>query len=215
MTGPESATAGVVVFYDVFGFFPQTLQGADILAYSNTERPNLVLMPDFLKGNPAKIEWFPPDTDEKKAESQTWMGENLSPDKHLSLFEELYDAAAKQFTSVTGWGVMGYCWGGKMVSLIAARDKPIKAGVQSSPAMIDPSDGEKAKIPMMILASKDESVEAVKKFEEALSVTKQVEIFDDQVHGWMSARADFANARAKAEYERGYKLAVEFFNSHL
>lgn len=35
VTGNESSKTGILVVYDIFGFFPQTLQGADILAYGN------------------------------------------------------------------------------------------------------------------------------------------------------------------------------------
>lgn len=50
---------------DIFGFFPQTLQGADILAYGDKEREYQVFMPDFFDGKPADISWYPPDTDDK------------------------------------------------------------------------------------------------------------------------------------------------------
>jgi len=44
---------------DIFGFFPQTLQGADILALSGPQRYR-VFMPDFFDGEPAPIEWCLP-----------------------------------------------------------------------------------------------------------------------------------------------------------
>lgn len=31
----------------------------------------------------------------------------------------------------------------------------------------------------------------------------------------MSARAELNDEKVKSEYERGYKLAVDFFNAHL
>lgn len=102
-----------------------------------------------------------------------------------------------------------------MVALLAGSDAKIKAGVSTSPAMVDPADAEKIKVPIMMLASQDEPADAVKQFGEALKVTKQVETFGDQVHGWMSARAELNDEKVKSEYERGYKLAVDFFNAHL
>ena len=54
--------------------------------------------------------------------------------------------------------------------------------------MVDPNDAKGIKIPVCMLASKDEDPEAVKGFEDALTVSKHVERFDDQVHGWMAAR---------------------------
>jgi len=66
-----------------------------------------------------------------------------------------------------------------------------------------------------VLASKGENSDEVMAFYEALTTPKVVHIFDDQVHGWMSARANLNDSRAKAEYERGYKIALEFFGEHL
>jgi dienelactone hydrolase len=40
-------------------------------------------------------------------------------------------------------------------------------------------------------------------------------IFEDQVHGWMSARADLKDDHVKAEYERGYQITLDFFAEHL
>jgi len=102
-----------------------------------------------------------------------------------------------------------------LVSLIGGRDTKIKAGVQTSPAMVDPSDAAKVKIPMCVLASKEEPADDIKKYDEGLTVTKHVETFDKVVHGFMSARGDLADSTGKAEYERGYKIALTFFHDNL
>ncbi|PQE04959.1 dienelactone hydrolase protein [Rutstroemia sp. NJR-2017a BBW] len=81
--------------------------------------------------------------------------------------------------------------------------------------MVDPKDAEKIKIPLCMLASKDEPAEDVKKFEENLTTDKHVETFSDQVHGWMAARGDLENDKVKSEYERGYKTLVEFFGKYV
>ena len=44
-TGSSSAKSGLLVVYDIFGFFPQTLQGADILATGDKDKPRQVFMP--------------------------------------------------------------------------------------------------------------------------------------------------------------------------
>lgn len=54
--------------------------------------------------------------------------------------------------------------------------------------MVDPNDAKGIKIPLCMLASKDEDPDAVKNFEKELTVPKHVESFDDMVHGWMAAR---------------------------
>lgn len=44
-TGSSSAKSGLLIVYDIFGFFPQTLQGADILASGDKDKPRQVFMP--------------------------------------------------------------------------------------------------------------------------------------------------------------------------
>jgi dienelactone hydrolase len=55
VTGSVSAKKAILVIYDIFGFFPQTIQGADILAASEEYQ---VFMPDFFEGQPADIAWY-------------------------------------------------------------------------------------------------------------------------------------------------------------
>jgi len=57
--------------YDVFGYFPQTIQGADILATAGKEEYQ-VFMPDFFEGTPCHISWYPPVTDEQKTNIYAW-----------------------------------------------------------------------------------------------------------------------------------------------
>jgi len=58
VTGPASAKNAILVVYDIFGYFPQTLQGADILATSDEKHSYQVFMPDFFEGEPADIAWY-------------------------------------------------------------------------------------------------------------------------------------------------------------
>lgn len=215
MTGPADADKAILAVYDIFGFFPQILQGADILATSDTGRSYQIFMPDFFNGNPAKMEWYPPVNDEQKAIVGEWFKDAVWS-IHRPKIPGILRAAEKTNPNIKDWGMMGYCWGGKMASIVAS-DEPglFKVAVQTSPAQIDAGDASEVKIPTMLLASKDEKPELVKAYDESLTVTKHVEIFDDQVHGFMSARADLKNDRVRSEYERGYALALKFFHEHL
>lgn len=94
-------------------------------------------------------------------------------------------------------------------------DTVFKAAVECHPAMVDPADAEKIKVPLALLASKDESPEDVKKFEANLKVPKHVETFSDQIHGWMAARSDLENERVRAEYVRGYETVLKFLAKHV
>lgn len=44
--------------YDIWGYFPQTLQGADILATSDQHDSYQVFMPDFFEGEPCNKAWY-------------------------------------------------------------------------------------------------------------------------------------------------------------
>lgn len=80
--------------------------------------------------------------------------------------------------------------------------------------MVEPKDAAGIKVPFALLASGEEPVDKVLKFEEELKVTKHVEIFKDQIHGWMAARSDLSDDRVKEEYIRGYKTVLDFFGKN-
>lgn len=70
-------------------------------------------------------------------------------------------------------------------------------------------------IPHLMLASNEEPALDVKAFSSNLKVAGGVETFEKQPHGWMSSRADLKTNQGRADYERGYILALEFFSEHL
>jgi len=216
VTGPSDATKAIFVIYDIFGYYPQTLQGADILSTSNDHQKYLVFIPDFFEGKPADISWYPPDNEDKKKKLGEFFSGVAAPPKNAAKVPDLVKAIGEKYSGIKSWGILGYCWGGKIVSLTTSDSSTIfSAAAECHPAMVDPKDAEKIKIPLCMLASGDESAEDVKKFEENLTTDKHVETFSDQIHGWMAARSDLGNERVKSEYERGYKTLVEFFGKYL
>ncbi|KAK8927343.1 hypothetical protein H634G_05363 [Metarhizium anisopliae BRIP 53293] len=215
VTGPSDATRAIVVIYDIFGYFEQTVQGADILAHSDSEHKYKVLIPDWFKGNPAAIEWYPPDTSEKKEKLGAFFGK-FPPPATAAKLPTYVQAVKQQYASLTKFGIVGYCWGGKVATLATKADNNAFGAIASvHPAMVDPADAKGINVPIALLASGDEPAEDVKKFEDTLKVPKHVEIFKDQIHGWMAARSDLSNDRVKEEYERGYKTLLSFFGQHL
>ncbi|KAF4471501.1 Dienelactone hydrolase [Fusarium albosuccineum] len=101
-----------------------------------------------------------------------------------------------KYVHVTCWAGLGFCWGSKSVSLItAAGDKSLlHVAAHTSPSRLDPEEAKTITVPTMLLPSKGEDKDLVKKYVDNLKGEKYVERFDE-VHGWMSARK---------EYERGY-----------
>ncbi|KAK7426505.1 hypothetical protein QQZ08_006963 [Neonectria magnoliae] len=214
VTGPADATKAIVVIYDIFGYFDQTLQGADILAYSDDHQKYKVYIPDWFEGKPCPIEWYPPNTEQKQKDLGNFFG-NFPPPKIAGLVPDYVKAVKAKDSSISKFGILGYCWGGKVVALSTKADSsPFSIAASIHPAMVDPNDATGVTTPTILLASGEEPPEDVKKFEETLAGPKHVEIFPDQVHGWMAARADLENARVKAEYERGYKTVLTFFGKH-
>ena len=68
----DSKTHALICIYDIFGYWPQTEQGADILG--KTLDGTKVVMPDFLQGKPWPVDQFPPKTDEEKEKLQQFFG---------------------------------------------------------------------------------------------------------------------------------------------
>ncbi|KAK0110024.1 hypothetical protein ONS95_002685 [Cadophora gregata] len=216
VTGSGNASKGLLYIYDIFGYFPQSIQGADILATSDKDNQYQVFIPDWFEGKPADISWYPPDNEEKGKKLGNFFQTTGAPPTTASKVPTIIEALTKAYPSIKTWGVIGFCWGGKIVSLTTSTPStPFKAAAECHPAMVDPSEASGIKIPLCMLASKDEPKEDVEKFEKNLKGEKHVEIFADQVHGWMAARADLEDERVKSEYERGYKTLLEFFAKHM
>lgn len=218
VTGPADATRAILIVYDIFGFFPQTLQGADILATADKEKKYRVYMPDFFEGKPADISWYPPTTDEHKQKLGKFFETQAGPPTHLAKIPGILSDANKDASSGSGfssWGILGFCWGGKVANLTLGKDSAFKAGAQAHPAMLDPEDAKNVTVPIALLASKDEDPEAVKGYDANLKVDKHVDTYSTQIHGWMAARANLEDPEVKKEYERGYHAVLDFFHKHL
>jgi dienelactone hydrolase len=117
-TGPADAAHGILMISDVFGFFPQTLQGADILAYANHEKPYRVFMPDWFDGEPMPVEWYPPNTEEKKRNLEHFFQTKAAPPATVAKIPGVAKALQEAAPGVEKWGILGLCWGAKVGSLL-------------------------------------------------------------------------------------------------
>ena len=81
--------------------------------------------------------------------------------------------------------------------------------------MVDANDAAATTIPFAMLPSKDEPKEDVEKWQQNIKVKNIVEWFPDQIHGFMAARSDLSDPNVKKEYERAYKLLLDFFHEHM
>ncbi|TAQ86171.1 hypothetical protein B7494_g5502 [Chlorociboria aeruginascens] len=193
VTGPATAKTAILHLYDAFGYFPQTIQGADILASSDKDHTYQVFMPDFFEGHPCDIAWYPPVTEEQHRLIGEWFSPRM-PATGADKIPKILGDIEEKYGQKT-WGVVGFCWGGKVVSMTSGLGTPFKVGAQCHPGMIDKVEAARVTIPTCILVSQDEPADAVAAYEEALTVEKHVETFGDQIHGWMTARGDLENER--------------------
>ncbi|OTB01639.1 hypothetical protein M426DRAFT_265743 [Hypoxylon sp. CI-4A] len=214
VSGPASAEKGVIVIYDIFAFFSQTLQGADILATSRENQKYKTFMPDWLKGDTAKAEWFPPDTPERQQALGGFFSKH-APQAVAVQLPEYVKAAQAANSTIKSWGILGFCWGGKVASLVTSSEaNPFKIAATCHPSMVDPTEADGIKVPFVLVASNEEPAGKIKEFESKLNVPHHVELFEDQLHGFMTARADLTDPRIKAEYGRAYKTILDFFSKN-
>lgn len=120
ITGPSTATRAVITIYDVFGFCPQTLQGADRLAQLLGD--TLILVPDFLEGNYVQHDWLPPDTPEKQSLFVAFRSGPGALEPNVAALLRVRNAVGEKWPAVDAHvAVGGLCWGGK-VSVMACLD---------------------------------------------------------------------------------------------
>lgn len=145
-------------------------------------------MPDWFEGKPADISWYPADTPEKREKLAGFFENQGAPAKTASRVPKVVKEIQSQHPEIKEWGVLGYCWGGKIVNLVSQSGTPFKSAAAGHPAMVDADDAPNVTIPILLLPSKGEDKNDVDAYEKALVVKHEVEWYADQEHGFMAAR---------------------------
>ncbi|RDB29046.1 putative AIM2 family protein C30D10.14 [Hypsizygus marmoreus] len=212
ITGPENSETKIVCVYDIFGYFPQTQQGADIIASALNAT---VYMPDFFEPDaPFPAEKYPPKTSQDKADIQAFFGGTASPpvaiEKLTKFGETLRASGAKKI------GAYGFCWGGKVTLSAGGASTPFDSVAIVHPAMLSHADAEKLTVPLAIYISKDEPIDEYNKIlgivDKKPFVSKSDhKLYSNMFHGWAAARGDLKNEENKKEYEDVYSRLVDFF----
>ncbi|KAG8874175.1 hypothetical protein FRB97_006103 [Tulasnella sp. 331] len=213
-TGPTDTNRTILVFFDIFSFFPQTIQGADIIASSTN---SLVIMPDFFRGKTLDPSVYPPRNDEDKEKLGTFFSTVANPKDRLLDVDTIIDALKKE--GKTNLGTMGYCWGGKMATLSGATGS-FKAVASIHPGLLTEDDAKDLKAPIALFISKDEDAQEAERFNAALlskdfAAKNKYKLYGTMVHGWAASRANFKDAENLKEYEDVYSRLAEFFNATL
>jgi len=216
VTGDESSDTAIVTVFDIFGFYPQTLQGADLIASSLKAK---VYMPDFFEPKEAfPNEKYPPVTREDKAELQAFFGTTAKPDvtsAKLTKFGRLLrDGKAKKV------GAYGLCWGAKVTICTGGENTPFDAVAMLHPAMLSVEDAAQLTIPLAIYASKDEPVDKYNGIVDAVSKKpfaskNDSKNYTNMFHGWAGARGDLENEENKKEFKDVYERLANFFANAL
>lgn len=221
VVGEKSSSQAVIALFDIFGFYPQTQQGADIIAESLGAR---VYMPDVFFGKPYPLEDFPATTDETKQKLGSFFQNEAGFDTVLpgilNLAKILRDDGVKKLY------MYGLCWGGK-VSIIAGTktvnldgsSTPIFDAVAAlHPAFLNAADGKELQVPVAIYASRDESVEEFKKIIDEVgnkpwASKNAYRVYSNMHHGWGGARADLDNEENKAAFTDVYGRLATFYKN--
>ncbi|KAK0245904.1 Alpha/Beta hydrolase protein [Armillaria nabsnona] len=216
ITGPSTSENAIVAIFDIFGFFPQTQQGADILASTlNTT----VYMPDFFEPDSAfDISRFPPKTDEDKAAIQAFFGSTASPSVAITKLKAFGEALKSN--GVKRVGVYGMCWGGKVAIASGGEATPFHAVSLLHPAMLSAEDAEKLTVPLAIYVSHDEPIAEYNKIVDIISKKSfadknDAKNYDNMFHGWAAARSNLKNEENRKEFEDVYGRLSTFFRRTL
>ncbi|TFK36788.1 dienelactone hydrolase [Crucibulum laeve] len=216
VTGSGSDKHALVCVFDIFGYFPQTQQGADILASTlNTT----VYMPDFFEPNPPfPYSKYPPQTDQDKKDIQEFFGGTAKPSFAVEKLLAFGNNLKKQ--GITKVGVYGFCWGGKVVVTSASDVTPFSSAAIVHPAMLSVDDAKKLAIPLAIYISNDEPVDEYNGIVDVLAkkpfaANTDHKHYKNMFHGWAAARADLKNDENKKEYEDVYSKLADFFHKTL
>ena len=104
----ELLHTGRLAYQPTPSYFPQTQQGADIIASGlNTK----VYMPDFFEPDQAfPIESFPPKSDKDKEDLQIFFGTTAKPSVAITKLKN-FGEHLKTAGNANRIGVYGFCWG--------------------------------------------------------------------------------------------------------
>ncbi|KAJ3113732.1 hypothetical protein HK100_001894 [Physocladia obscura] len=207
IVGPKGSKNAVLVNYDIFGL--QTKQVCDILS----SRGYRVAMPDLCRGDPWPIAQWPP---------AGGFGEVMAHISKNATVESVRAdmAATRAFLKTEGsvsFGILGFCWGGRIVSLIS--DEPEYAAIAlAHPVAVSLEDAAKISAPMLCLPAQDDdkaTFEAIFEVVHKNHPSSKIRRFDDVPHGFAAARGDFGDPLMAKRANEAIAEIDDFFTTHL
>ncbi|TPX30530.1 hypothetical protein SmJEL517_g05914 [Synchytrium microbalum] len=198
----------IIAAYDIFGFnIKQTRQALDTLANQGFK----VIMPDFFRG----ATW---DHGADFSQLMPWIQKHGSWDVCKADVKMIIDHVLASDPSAK-IGMLGFCWGG-WIGMQAASDPTYKLSSWASvhPSLLTAEGVAKTLSPACLLPSKDEPdygaiYEALSK--KPFAAANRFQRFEDCVHGWCAARADYSDALNAARTSEALGIFAGFFASTL
>ncbi|KDQ54839.1 hypothetical protein JAAARDRAFT_134659 [Jaapia argillacea MUCL 33604] len=216
VTGPAKSEMTLVAVYDIFGFKPQTQQGADIIASSLNVT---VLMPDFFHGEEWPASKYPPKDDKEKRELQEFFGGPANPSNSVTGLIQV--AKSLKSDGVKAVGAFGFCWGGKVTILAGSQTStPLDAVAAVHPAMLSSSDVNSLEVPLGLYPSKDEPIEEYNRMLEIVAKKpfaskNDHKLYKNMFHGFAAARANLDEPENKKAFEDLYATLIKYFKNAL
>ncbi|KAF8575506.1 alpha/beta-hydrolase [Ramaria rubella] len=211
VTGPEDTGRALIGVFDIFGFWPQTLQAADILA--KTLNATVVLPDLFEPDEPFPQEDYPPNTPERHAKLQAFFGAAGRIDKAVENVKKV--AGILRGNGFTKIGTYGYCWGGKVTTLVGSGTL-VDAVAAIHPAMLDVKDADNLAVPLGLFPSGDEPIEEYEKIikeiaKKPFASKNAYKLYPTMHHGWAAARGNLDNPDNLKQYEDVYGTLAGFY----
>ncbi|KAJ2000275.1 hypothetical protein H4R26_004690 [Coemansia thaxteri] len=206
--GSKESKQGIIVNYDVFGFHSNVLQLCDIIGSLGF----YVLLPDLLRGAPlTEADLGKPGVFASFLQhAGSWESNRAA---YIQAREHLHNSG------VTSVGIIGFCWGGKMVVTALAQLDGFVGGAVVHPALIESGDFGQINAPLLALPSKDEDQAMFAQGFAQLKASKsfgsqcRLEPFEDMFHGFCGARGDWAVPEQAKRANDAIKHLVAFFSN--
>jgi dienelactone hydrolase len=205
VTGSWESGAAVILVSDIYGYKSPLLRK---LADKVAAQGYLVVVPDFLKGDP-----FTPKNNSNSLEGlrEYWLPKHPPSEAAQALKAVVEDLKGKGIRYI---GAVGFCWGGKVVAL-AGKDKLFNAIVQMHPSLADASDYEGLQSPIAVLAAPSDGVE---KFIQILKARNDIEhfvkVYPGVEHGW-TVRYDENDPEAVKKAEEAHTDMLAWLKKHV
>ncbi|KAI5970003.1 hypothetical protein CANMA_000943 [Candida margitis] len=192
----------IVILTDVYGnHFNNVMLIADAIAKNGYK----VLIPDILKGDPAK----------QGGDLQGWL-KNHSLEITEPIVNGFLDKVKNELKPKF-LGAIGYCFGAKYVVRNLTQSGPLDAGAIAHPSFVTIEEVKAIKTPLIISASETDPIftpELRKQTEDALAdlddVRYEITLFSGTVHGY-AVRGDISNPIVKYAKEKTLNDQLYFF----